>query len=101
MLTVSKVTFLFLSYRVENKIGKAVSRQLSTEKSTHIYDRNSTNKDEVAEPTHVLFPTKRREWRETILEEKSSTVENDSNVEHKSSSRVRDFTVNTFKLTLK
>ncbi|XP_028262840.1 protein FAM83E [Parambassis ranga] len=74
--------------RVENRIEKAISRQLSTEKSTNVYDRNSTNlKDEAAEPTYMLSPTQRRERSRTIMEEQSNTVENYSNVDYTSSSR--------------
>lgn len=70
---------------------KAISRQLSTEKSFNLEDRTTIRPgDKTAEATHNVSSTKRRERsrRESILEEESSVTEAGSKLENTPSSRV-------------
>uniref|UniRef100_A0A4W6FL46 Scaffolding anchor of CK1 domain-containing protein n=1 Tax=Lates calcarifer TaxID=8187 RepID=A0A4W6FL46_LATCA len=77
--------------RVERIVEKAISRQLSTEKSFNLEDRTTIRPgDKTAEATHNVSSTKRRERsrRESILEEESSVTEAGSKLENTPSSRV-------------
>ncbi|XP_074500473.1 uncharacterized protein fam83e [Sebastes fasciatus] len=79
--------------RVEQIINKAISRQLSIEKSTTLDDRTTTRLDDKAkEPIHnmiILSSPKRKERsrREVFLEEASCINETRSKVENTPSSR--------------
>ncbi|KAK1900848.1 Band 4.1-like protein 4B [Dissostichus eleginoides] len=79
--------------RVDHIINKAISRQLSAEKSTNLDDRTRTRLDDKGtEPTHkinILPFSERRETlkREAILGEVGSINKTSSPVENKPSSR--------------
>lgn len=87
----------FPSSRVEHKIGLAISRQLSKEKSTNSDDRTTTATagEEIREQTHdMIFSAhqrRERSKRDSILEEEENRMDESHKAENTPSSRVSHF----------